>query len=70
MASWCGDNGTLNPGVMRPGIVVHSVEKVGKHMFAEIPSLFGLQRKQHLCLFKGSTPTTYVLKDFTLGKYF
>lgn len=39
-------------------------------MFAEIPSLFGLQRKQHLCLFKGSTPTTYVLKDFTLGKYF
>ena len=43
MASWCGDNGTLNPGMMRPGIVryyiVHSVEMEGKqmtHMFAVV----------------------------------
>ena len=35
IASWCGDNGIVNPGRMRPGVVryfiVHSVEIEGKH---------------------------------------
>ena len=34
LASWCGENGEVNPGLMRPGIVryfiAHSVEIEGK----------------------------------------
>ena len=43
IASWCGENGVVNPGMMRPGIVryfiVHSAEIEGKqnvHVFAVV----------------------------------
>ena len=43
MASWCGENGIIDPGRVRPGIVlhymVHSVEIVKRqllHMFAAV----------------------------------
>ena len=43
IASWCGDNGVINPGIMRAGIIryfmVHSVEIKGKqaiHTFAVV----------------------------------
>ena len=43
VASWCGDNGSINPGLMRPGIIryfiVHSVEihkKQCVHVFAVV----------------------------------
>ena len=42
-ASWCGDDGGINPGMQRPGIIrhfiVHSVEIDGKqaiHVFAVV----------------------------------
>lgn len=43
IASWCGNNGIVNPGMMRPGIIryliVHSVEIKGQqniHAFAVV----------------------------------
>lgn len=43
ISSWCGDNGGINPGMQRPGIIrhfiVHSVEIDGKqaiHAFAVV----------------------------------
>lgn len=67
IASWCGNNGAVNPGMMRPGIVryfiVHSVQIEGKQLIHAFAVVNWLKSSEQDFGF-GNPLSVWMAKDF------